>query len=321
MDQSGMVATIVDICVGKTMPPRPIKDPTKARAAAMTMVRGDHFFLRRWLDYYGAQVGREHLYVLSHGNDPEIRRIAEGANVIHVPYDESRTKVEAKRWAIQSHFTNGLLRYYNWVICGDVDEMVVVDPDVAPGLLDYLDQFAPRATPAVVCPLGIEIIHNPALEPEPMEDGVPILSRRRIFRLNANYSKPCITRIPLTFSPGGHSCTHHDRTVDPHLFLMHLRFVSHDLTLARLQSRKAMKLREAETVGAEVIRRPIWEKDAESYLELSKKEPVAETVEFADFRRIMVEQKKSVEPGGHWFFGGGRSKDLYRLPQRFAGLF
>lgn len=316
-----MFATIVDHKPKEPMPPRPINDPTKAKAAAVTMVKGDYFFLQRWLDYYGAQVGRKHLYVLSHGNDPEIRRLADGANVIHIPYDESRTKVEARRWSIQSHFVAGLLRYYNWVICGDVDELVVVDPDVATGILPYLEAMPPRKTPAVVCPLGIEIIHNPVLEPEPLADGTPILARRRIFRLNANYSKPCITRTPIMFSPGGHSCSHNDRTVDPHLFLVHLRFVSHDLTLARLDSRKTMKAVEAETIGTDAPRRGTWGKDMESYLALSKLEPAAETVEFSEFRRKMIDGKRSVTPGGHWFFGGGRSREVYRLPARFASLF
>jgi hypothetical protein len=67
-------------------------------------------------------------------------------------------------------------------------------------------------------------------------------------------------------------------------------------------------------------RRSIWEKDAESYLALSQLEPVAETVDFPDFRRAMVEKKREVTPGGHWFFGGGRSKVLYRLPERFTTL-
>lgn len=304
---------------------RPIMDPGKAPCAAVTMVKGDHFFLRRWIDYYSSQFGLKHLYVLNHGNDPEVRRIAAGATVIHVPYDETRTKVDSRRWQLIAHFTSGLLRYYNWVLCGDVDEFVIVDPVVAPGLLPYLTSFAAAQTPTVVCPLGIEIIHNPALEPEPLAEGQPILSRRRLFRLNANYSKPCLIRTPVTFSPGGHSCSVNDRGVDPHLFLVHMRFVSHDLTLARLQSRVEMKARERETLAAgepaaTSPRRATWTNDAESYLRLSKLEPVAETVDFADFRRVMVEQKKAVKPGGHWFFGGGRSKVLYRLPDRFTQL-
>jgi len=301
---------------------RPIMDPGKAPCAAVTMVKGDYFFLKRWLEYYGAQVGREHLYVLSHGNDPEIRRIAAGANVINVPYDASRTRFDQRRWQLLAQFAGGLLRYFNWVICGDVDEFVVADPDVASGLLPYLAAFPPRQTPAVICPLALEIVHNPVLEPGVIRDDAPVLTVRRLFRLNANYSKPCIIRTPVQWSPGGHSCSWNDRTVDPHLYLIHMRYVSHDVTLARLEDRR--RLREAQVAAeggdADAKRRSIWEKDAESYLALSQLEPVAETVDFPDFRRAMVEKKREVTPGGHWFFGGGRSKVLYRLPERFTTL-
>ena len=42
-------------------------DTTRGRMMAMTMVGGDHFFLSRWVEYYGRQLGRENLFVLSHG--------------------------------------------------------------------------------------------------------------------------------------------------------------------------------------------------------------------------------------------------------------
>ncbi len=60
-------------------------DTTRAPMMAMTMVGGDHFFLRRWVEYYGRQLGRENCYVLSHGGDPEHKKIAAGCNVIYCP--------------------------------------------------------------------------------------------------------------------------------------------------------------------------------------------------------------------------------------------
>ena len=35
------------------------------RVAALTMVRNDDFYLRRWTAYYGRELGEEHLYILS----------------------------------------------------------------------------------------------------------------------------------------------------------------------------------------------------------------------------------------------------------------
>ena len=54
-------------------------DTTRAPMMAMTMVGGDHFFLRRWVEYYGRQLGRENCYVLSHGGILNIRRSRQAA--------------------------------------------------------------------------------------------------------------------------------------------------------------------------------------------------------------------------------------------------
>ena len=205
--------------------PIPVLDPTKKPAGAMTMVYQDHYFLQRWVDYYGRQFGRQHLYILSHGGDPEHDRICEGANVIHLPRDPTMWRMERRRWGISSQFSAGMLRYYNWLFVGDVDEVVIVDPDVAPDLTTYLGRYSnPKSAPASLCPFGIELIHNPEAEPEPLVDDQPILSRRRVFRANANYAKPCILRKETGFTIGGHANSHQPRVLDPHMYLVHLRF-------------------------------------------------------------------------------------------------
>jgi hypothetical protein len=76
-------------------------DQTRAPMMAMTMVGGDHFFLGRWVEYYGRHLGRENLYVLSHGGDPEHKRIAEGCNVIYLPFDETRNCFNQRRWQMR----------------------------------------------------------------------------------------------------------------------------------------------------------------------------------------------------------------------------
>ena len=124
------------------MAPRLIMDPTKAPCGAMTMAYQDHAFLQRWVDYYGRQFGRQHLYVMSHGGDPEHARIAEGANLIRLPRDPTLFRMDRRRWDAKSRFANAMLRYYNWFIVGDVDEIVIVDPAVAPDLTTYLARNA-----------------------------------------------------------------------------------------------------------------------------------------------------------------------------------
>jgi Glycosyl transferase family 2 len=304
------------------MPDTPFTlDPTKMPAGAMTMAYQDYYFLKRWVDYYGRQFGRQHLYILSHGGDPEHDRICEGANVIRVPRDPTLFRMDRRRWGFMSKFSAGMLRYYNWFVVGDVDEVVIVDPAEAPDLPTYLARYDDAKTaPKSLCPFALELIHNPDVEPEPLEDDKPILSRRRVFRANANYAKPCVLRVETNFTIGGHANNHQPRVLDPHLYLIHLRFFDYQTVTARLQGRKELRKtmvgdRDPKSVGK------AWGNDLEKFLKLAKGKPVREDVELPEFRRKMVEQKQDLHDGKVTFFGGGRTKELYYLPERFAYTF
>ncbi len=134
----------------------------KAPVAALTMVRGEDFFLKRWLAYYRQFLPDEHIYVLNHGGDPEVAEIALGVNVISLPYDETKRNVNQRRWQILSLFTSGLTQFYNWVICNDVDELVVLDPDHGSNLVDYLmERRAADRVPQALIPFAVEMVHVP----------------------------------------------------------------------------------------------------------------------------------------------------------------
>lgn len=40
-----------------------------------------------------------------------------------------------------------------------------------------------------------------------------------------------------------------------------------------------------------------------------------------EFRKRMIEEQQHLHDGKITFFGGGRTKALYRLPDRFASVF
>jgi hypothetical protein len=302
------------------MATREIMDPTKVPCGAMTMAYKDYFFLDRWVRYYGAQVGREHLYILSHGGDAEHDRIADGCNVIRVPRDPTLFRLERRRWTLLSQFCNGMLRYYNWMFVGDVDEVIIVDPDAAPDLVTYLRRYSGRGTPKSISPLGLELIHNPEIETDPISDDATILSRRRNFRANANYSKPSVVRQDIGFTIGGHSSNHLPRYLDPHLYLLHLRFFDYDIATERLGGRKELRAimtgdRDARSVGH------AWGKDLKNFQELAKGVPIGEDVDLAEFRAKMIQGQQLLHDDTVAFWGGGRSKELYRMPERFAEVF
>jgi hypothetical protein len=287
--------------------------------AAITMVYKDYDLLENWVRYYENQFGREHLYVLSHGGDPEHARIAQGANYIHIPRDPTMDKMERKRWFLFANFTNGLLRYYNWIICNDVDEIVVLDPDHGDNLAEYVSQYDTQKAPQSISPFGIETVHNPEIEKMALSDPGTILEKRRLFRLNSNYAKPCIIRKDVSFTIGGHANNHQPRFLDPHLYLMHLRFYDFDLSCERLKSRALM--RKDIYDGVENKATDPWTKGIKTYKALACQEPQNTTIHFPEFRKKMLEEAQHLHNGKITFFGGGRSKVLYRLPDRFINIF
>lgn len=297
-------------------------DNTKAPMMAMTMVGGDHFFLKRWVDYYGKHLGREHLYVLSHGGDPEHKKIAEGCNLIYLPHDPTRYCFNQRRWQMLSMFTSGFTRYYNWVLTGDVDEIVAVDPDVSDNLADYMMRFDWETRPPVISPLAIEMVHNPELEPDAITEDRNILDVRRIFRLNANYNKPCITRNKIVFAPGGHFANERRKFLDPDLYLFHLRFIDHDMTEARLATRRAQRNQQSGELEKTERKVTGWDNAWNTYKHLSTLEPVAETVDFPDlYVELNKGWRRKDEKSPFFTFGGGRSREVYKLPNRFSTVF
>ena len=294
----------------------------KAPCAAVTMVRGEDFFLRRWLCYYRQFLPDEHIYVLNHGADPEVADIAKGVNVVNLPYDEMKKSVNQRRWQILSLFTSGLTQFYNWVMCNDVDELVVLDPDHGDNLVEYLTRRrATKGTPPVLIPMALEMVHVPELETQELTEDAPILGKRRIYRLNSNYAKPCITSVPLDFKAGGHGSTIHTVEIDPHLYNIHLRFVDYAMCMARLDKSLKRRLdgKTPEEIDAMTKGGWGWNSAAATFDELSKRHPQAETIDHPEFRAKMLKDK--ILRGPFLLMGGGRPPYNYRLPERFSGLF
>jgi len=201
-----------------------------------------------------------------------------------------------------------------------VDEIVCVDPAVSDSLPGYVASLTKKGGPQVITPFAIEMVHNPKLEPDQITDGRKILDVRRIFRLNANYAKPCISATKIDIVPGGHFANHPRLHLDPHLYLFHLRFIDHDMTEKRLATRRAQ--REIQSGALEEVEREKtgWDTAWDTYKALSKMKPKAETVDFPEFRKEMIDgwkPKKVV----YWAPGGARPPGVYRLPERFKALF
>lgn len=282
------------------------------------MVRGDHVFLRRWVDHHGTTIGRQNLYVLRHGPDPEIDRIAAGTNIVNLPLCSSMSRFDRRRWSLLSDFANGLTHYHDWVLVNDVDEIVVPDPSTGVTLPTYLANL-PDVTASVLSPFAVEIVHTPASEPEAIKPDRPILSVRRNFRLNSNYAKPCLIRKPVGLTVGGHGSNAADARLDPQLWLFHLRYMDDTLSTERLRRRQAFIEEKAGSAEAARNSSSTWARGTSELERLRVMSPIAERSNFPDEVQHMVRRREHA--GGNWFWGRVRSSALYRLPQSFGTPF
>ena len=218
-------------------------DPTKAPCGCLTTVYRDYDFLQRWVNYYSTQFDRQHLYIISQGNDPQHREIARGCNVIGIPRDGSLYRHERRMGNILSNFCAGLLRYYNWMIVGGVDEIVVLDPEQGESVESYLHQYETGApgmeggVPETLTPFGIELLPQAPVAAGDRHADEPVLQHQHRFRIDPILSKPCLVRKQVKSFEAASEPSHEAGFMDPHLYLLHLRYCDEALFIARLKAR------------------------------------------------------------------------------------
>lgn len=203
--------------------------------AAVTMVWNDAWFLRRWLDYFSRHLGRENLYVFAHGGEPEILALCQGTNVSILPRDQITVDFDHDRWALLSHVTSGLTRFYDTVLCLDVDELLI--PTTADkSLADVLANLPKGQVWAVP---GFELFRTSDDGVElPETDPIAPLCRSALF--SPFYSKSCIAGRAVRFTPGGHGLYDEPPEILTDLALLHLRFVNRSEHLRRRTLRRQL---------------------------------------------------------------------------------
>ncbi|MEP4979273.1 glycosyltransferase family 2 protein [Ascidiaceihabitans sp.] len=285
--------------------------------AAVTMIRDDAFFLKAWLRHYGEMFGRENCYIVNHGRGAEVAALAEGCNIIGIPGDPHRN-FDVKRWGLLNNIVGGLRRYYKHVIVGDVDELVVVDPDLGSSLLDFVKD-APEGR--VITPLGLEVIHRIDLEPDAIDD--VILGPRRYVRPAPHYSKPCIVSAPVKIARGGHF-TQYDKVHAPdELFLMHLKFCDFGAYVGVMDHRNDVTASVQASIKDASIGRH-WFAEArgedravfEAFAELE----LQDDFNMHPLRRKMRRSFKPRGDTGFFHFDRPEYNTQYKLPERFNGL-
>ena len=139
------------------------------KIAALTMARNDDFYLRKWVEYYGGQLGKENLYIYLDGLDQVVGDYCEGTHAQAVEkIGNQLVAAEKGRLKFLSEKAAGLLASgYDLVIGVDADEFVVVDPKLGKTLPEYLSSLDVKVS---VSALGVDFGQKLGEEADITED-------------------------------------------------------------------------------------------------------------------------------------------------------
>ena len=190
-----------------------------------------------WLRHYGAQVGPEACYVVDHGTNDGSTNDLRGANRVRLPRS---VLDEPKRAAFIGEFCGALLRYYDYVMYTDSDELVVADPAAYATLLDYVAVERAPVTTAFGMNLLHRLHHEVTVDPTK-----PILQQRHWGFAVASMCKPVLIQRPVKWSPGFHSAD--APIVFDGLFLFHLAYYDLQTAWRRQEKRRRTEKKDATT--------------------------------------------------------------------------
>lgn len=204
------------------------------RIAAITMARNDTFFLSRWIEYYGREIGTENLYIYLDGTDQDIPENAGAAHITKLPHtDMSRSAGDKYRIGKMSDLANKLLKKYDIVIGCDCDEFLIVDPALNTSLAKYLSNTEIHTT---LSGLGLDVGQHLTHE-KPLDSSKPFLAQRAYALLSTRYTKPVVINRPIRWGSGFHSINGHNFHIDPNLYLLHFGAVDMEMLVAKAASR------------------------------------------------------------------------------------
>ncbi len=279
------------------------------------MVHDDAFFLERWVKYYGDMFGRDALYVINHGHNPEVARIAEGCNILGLPGGLGE-KFEVRRWRLFNGLQQGLQQYFKYVIVGDVDEYVVADPLMGKSLLEFLRDGPARQ---IYTPLGLEVLHCPTRETDAITG--PILGPRRFVRVNLHYAKPCVMGRVNKIARGGHYVAYNKLHADPSLYLFHMNYCDIGQYSAAMD-RRNQNVSDAEDDGLDAGVGVHWQAqsrgDDQAIFNAFSARPI-EPFDMHPYRKYMNDGFEH-RANDLWHFHRKQYDCSHELPERFFGL-
>ncbi|MEN8156782.1 MAG: glycosyltransferase family 2 protein [Bacteroidota bacterium] len=200
------------------------------KIAAVSMVRNGSFFVSKWIEYYGSQLGPENLFLVLDGHDQARPEGSEPINVISLPrHDQARARGDRNRARLLSHLGRSLFHRYDIVIAHDIDEYLVVDPAENQNLSEYLQHDSGYTS---LSALGLDVGQH--IEDElPIDPSRPFLEQRSFAHLSARYTKAVVANMPLTWGSGFHRVKGRNFHIDPNLYLFHFGMVDYNMCKAK----------------------------------------------------------------------------------------
>ena len=211
-----------------------MKPKSLKRIAAITMARNDDFFLSRWIEYYGKQIGYENLYIYLDGMDQTVPENAGAAHVTKLEHtDMSRAAGDKYRIGLISKNAKKLFKKYDIVIGCDADEFLVVDPNTQMNLHEYLSHKKFNTT---LSGLGLDVGQHMKYE-KPLDTTLPLLAQREYALLSTRYTKPLVLNKSARWGSGFHRVKNHNFHIDKNLYVLHFAAVDMDMLLTKAAKR------------------------------------------------------------------------------------
>lgn len=202
--------------------------------AVISMMRNDNFFVKKWIDYYGRQFGKINLYLILDGQDQPLPEGHNEINILRVPHVKlGRASGDRNRARLVSHLAKALFHRYQVVIASDIDEFLVLDPNLNQSLAEYLQKPINHSS---LSALGLDVGQH--LEKElPIDPSRPFLEQRKYAHVSARYTKAVIATRPITWGSGFHRVKGKNFHIDPNLYLFHFGMVDYNISKEKEQDK------------------------------------------------------------------------------------
>lgn len=284
----------------------------KAFACALTHVRHEGFFLEKWIAHYGAIVGRENLYVAIDGDDwtPDVDLTGITTEVL---LGAPRQRIRNDRWIADqmSVRANGLRKRYQYVIRGDCDEYVVIDPNSG---LDWPRALEELGDDGYIFALGIDMVQAPG-EEQGLDRNRALLGQRQFGYVADRYSKPFVISRWNNWSGGAHRLLNRKVRLSAHFRLFHLALADRGLAAERMAARGGLA-QHGSHLGHQQTRLEAIDAAVTEHL-FSYDDAVA-----VGMQKFPIEEDGSpAKRPREAKVAGASEKGLYtRIPERFFGL-